>query len=154
MSGTEFKYKAFISYSSRDRLIGEKLHHALENYRIPKILWGRQTGNSVIAKRPCPIYRDRSDLVANPDLSSAISAALDASEFLIVLCTTLRYLIRSFGPCCCFMLTSIAEVTIHGGLASLSYYAPPKSWDSARGTRASNIPSSSRLGVRTLEQAD
>ncbi|MDX0319493.1 TIR domain-containing protein [Sinorhizobium meliloti] len=82
-----YKYRAFISYSSKDRSAGEKFQRALERYTVPRILRGRGTSVGIIPKRLSPIYRDRSDLEANPDLSATISAALKGSQFLIVICT-------------------------------------------------------------------
>ena len=38
-----FKYRAFLSYSHRDKAWGEWLHRALESYRIEKDLVGRAT---------------------------------------------------------------------------------------------------------------
>lgn len=80
-------YYAFISYSSKDRLIGERFHRALERYRIPKPLRGRVTAHGTVPARLTPIFRDRSDLEAAPDLAARIETALAESPFLIVLCS-------------------------------------------------------------------
>jgi hypothetical protein len=40
---TEFKYRAFISYSHADEEWAKWLHKALETYRVPKHLVGRET---------------------------------------------------------------------------------------------------------------
>ena len=37
-----FKYRAFIRYSHADRALADRLHRALESYRIPKRLTGVQ----------------------------------------------------------------------------------------------------------------
>lgn len=80
-------YYAFISYSSKDRLIGQRFHRALERYRIPKPLRGRVTAHGTVPARLTPIFRDRSDLEAAPDLAARIETALAESPFLIVLCS-------------------------------------------------------------------
>ncbi len=75
---SEFRYKAFISYSWSDRAEAERLHHALETYRAPKGLGGR---------RLHPIFRDREEEAAAASIGEAIEAAMGNSEFLIVLCS-------------------------------------------------------------------
>jgi hypothetical protein len=39
----EFKYWAFLSYSHRDKKWGDWLHKALETYRIPRRLIGKES---------------------------------------------------------------------------------------------------------------
>ncbi|WP_234706827.1 toll/interleukin-1 receptor domain-containing protein [Ensifer aridi] len=82
--GAGYKYRAFISYSSSDRLVAEKLQRSLESYRIPKPL--RRSG-VYRNERVSPIFRDRSDLKASADLGQTIREALANSEYLIVLCS-------------------------------------------------------------------
>lgn len=82
-----FRYTAFVSYSSRDRAIGEKFHSSLEAYKIPKPLIGRDTANGPVPKRLTPIFRDRSDAKAEVNLAEALTRALEASSALIVLCS-------------------------------------------------------------------
>jgi tetratricopeptide (TPR) repeat protein len=79
------RYRAFISYSHRDRKTAEWLHRALETYRAPRKLRGQ--GNETQAGGLRPIFRDRDELSAASDLSVAIREALDRSEALIVLCS-------------------------------------------------------------------
>ena len=83
----KFSYRAFISYSSKDRLIGEQFQSALERFKIPRPLRGRQTTAGRVPKRLTPIFRDRSDLEASEDLGQTIDVALTASQTLIVLCS-------------------------------------------------------------------
>jgi hypothetical protein len=61
------KYWAFISYSQRDRKWGEWLIRALETYRIPKPLVGKQTPSGVVPTRLTPIFRDRDELSGAAD---------------------------------------------------------------------------------------
>ena len=43
MPRKDYKYKAFISYSHQDKKWGDWLHRALETYRVPKGLVGKET---------------------------------------------------------------------------------------------------------------
>lgn len=79
------RYRAFISYSHQDRKAAEWLHRALETYRAPRRL--TKTGGGVSRRRLTPIFRDRDDLSASPDLGEVIRDALDRSDALIVLCS-------------------------------------------------------------------
>lgn len=83
----EFRYKAFVSYSHKDRKWGQWLFKALEAYRVPKHLVGKTTKTGIVPKHLRPIFRDREELAAADSLSLEIQAALAASEFLIVLCS-------------------------------------------------------------------
>lgn len=79
------RYKAFISYSHRDRKAAQWLHRALETYRPPRLLSKGGVGLSEATLRP--IFRDRDELSASLDLNSAIRTALEHSDALIVLCS-------------------------------------------------------------------
>jgi tetratricopeptide (TPR) repeat protein len=80
-------YRAFLSYSHRDKAWGKWLHGALEGYRIDKDLVGRVTPAGVVPRTLRPIFRDREDFAAGHSLTAQTLAALAASEFLIVLCS-------------------------------------------------------------------
>jgi tetratricopeptide (TPR) repeat protein len=82
-----FKYRAFLSYSHRDTAWGKWLHAALEGYRLDKDLVGRQTPAGPVPKTLRPIFRDREDFSAGHSLTEQTLAALEASQFLIVLCS-------------------------------------------------------------------
>ena len=82
-----FKYRAFLSYSHRDSAWGKWLHSALEGYRIDKDLVGRQTPAGPVPKTLRPIFRDREDFSAGHSLTEQTLAALEASRFLIVICS-------------------------------------------------------------------
>ena len=83
----EFKYFAFISYSHADERWSRWLHNALETYRVPKRLVGRPTQHGPVPGRLTPIFRDRDELTGAADLSSTVTAALEASRHLIVICS-------------------------------------------------------------------
>ncbi|MBT8471614.1 MAG: toll/interleukin-1 receptor domain-containing protein, partial [Marinicaulis sp.] len=82
-----FTYRAFISYSHRDKQWGEWLHRILENYRVPSKIVGRETVHGPIPRRLAPIFRDRDELATADDLGHEITAALEASMFLLVMCS-------------------------------------------------------------------
>ncbi len=81
---SQFKYRAFISYSHADEKWATWLHRQLENYRIPKKLVQRA---GLASNRLKPIFRDRDELGTSPSLSNAIEEALAASETLVVICS-------------------------------------------------------------------
>jgi tetratricopeptide (TPR) repeat protein len=81
------RYRAFISYSHRDKGVVRWLHRALETYRIPRKLVGRVTTVGAVPARLAPIFRDRDELSASSDLSSELRARLEQTLFLIVVCS-------------------------------------------------------------------
>jgi hypothetical protein len=81
------KYRAFLSYSHRDTASAKWLHRALEAYRIDKDLAGRETVHGLVPKTLRPIFRDREDFSAGHSLTEQTLAALEASQFLIVICS-------------------------------------------------------------------
>lgn len=83
----KFKYTAFISYSHADKAVVEWLHRALEGYKIPKGLIGRETSKGKVPEKFKPFFRDRDDLSAATNLSASIKKAMKQSQFLIVVCS-------------------------------------------------------------------
>ena len=81
------KYWAFLSYSHRDKKWGDWLHRALETYRVPRRLIGRDSRNGAIPPRVFPVFRDREELPVSADLGSNINEALAESRYLIVICS-------------------------------------------------------------------
>ena len=84
---TPFKYRAFISYSHRDAEWGKWLHRTIERYRVPRRLVGRVTSEGAVPARISPVFRDREELPSTTNLSRAVSAALEESAALIVVCS-------------------------------------------------------------------
>lgn len=80
-------YRAFVSYSHRDKSAATALHRAVESYRVPKKLVGTVTPVGVVPRRLTPVFRDRDELPASADLGGELSAALKRSKFLIVICS-------------------------------------------------------------------
>ncbi len=84
---TAYAYRAFISYSHRDKEVAQRLHRAIESYRIPSKLVGKVTAVGRTPSRLRPIFRDREELPASGDLSAELTAALRQSMFLLVICS-------------------------------------------------------------------
>ena len=82
-----FRFKAFISYSHRDRAWSAWLQRALEAYRIPKRLVGSESEFGPVPRRLTPVFRDREDLPSASDLSAKVKESLEASEAIIVICS-------------------------------------------------------------------
>jgi len=82
-----FRYRAFLSYSHRDKAVADRLHRALETYRIPKPLIGTPGRDGPVPAKLFPIFRDREELPTSSDLNSQIQAALEQSAYLIVVCS-------------------------------------------------------------------
>jgi tetratricopeptide (TPR) repeat protein len=83
----EFRYKAFISYCHKDEAWAKWLHRALESYRVPRKLVGKQTSAGEVAARIRPVFRDRDDLSSASDLSESVKQVMAESESLIVICS-------------------------------------------------------------------
>jgi len=81
------KYWAFLSYSHTDKKWGDWLHKALETYRVPRRLVGKESRDGKVPPRVFPIFRDREELPVSADLGSNINEALQESRYLIVICS-------------------------------------------------------------------
>jgi tetratricopeptide (TPR) repeat protein len=81
------RYWAFLSYSHTDKGWADWLHRALEAYRVPRRLVGRETAAGGAPRHFKPIFRDREDLAADPDLMDHVQRILERSAFLIVICS-------------------------------------------------------------------
>lgn len=79
----EKSYIAFISYrhTPLDSAVAKQLHGLIESYIIPHTL---RVGKR---RKLGLVFRDKEELAASSDLSQDICKALDASAFLIVVCT-------------------------------------------------------------------
>lgn len=80
-------FKAFLSYSHRDKRMGDWLHRKLESFEIAAEIQGRKTDVGIVPKSLHPIFRDRVDLAASHSLTEKIRQALKDSEWLIVICS-------------------------------------------------------------------
>ena len=82
-----FAYRAFISYSHRDKAWADWLHRSLETYRVPSRLVGTHTAYGTIPRRLNPVFRDRDELASATDLGRKVNEALADSQDLIVICS-------------------------------------------------------------------
>jgi tetratricopeptide (TPR) repeat protein len=86
-SVARFTYRAFISYSHRDKAWADWLHRSLETYSVPSRLVGTKIAHGEIPRRLNPVFRDREELSSSPELGSKINQALAQSENLVVICS-------------------------------------------------------------------
>ena len=86
-SSPKHRYMAFLSYSHQDAETAEWLHEALEEFKVPHRLVGQLTEMGAVPKKLSPIFRDRHELAAAPELGEEIEEAIAGSRFLIVLCS-------------------------------------------------------------------
>ena len=84
---TAFRYKAFISYSWADATWGNWLQKAIETYRTPAALVGKDGALGPVPARLHPLFKDREEEAAGASIGAAVETALAASEFLIVVCS-------------------------------------------------------------------
>ena len=82
-----FRFKAFISYSHRDKDWSTWIQRALEAYRVPRRLVGSEGEFGPIPRRLTPVFLDREELSSGSDLSAKVRECLDGSESLIVVCS-------------------------------------------------------------------
>ncbi len=80
-------YRAFLSYSHADQAAGERLFRAIDGYRPPRRLRGKETRRGPVPERLYPVFRDREELATSPDLTQEIRDALESAQDLIVLCS-------------------------------------------------------------------
>lgn len=81
------RYRAFISYSSVDREIGQRFQREIEHFKVPRALRGTDYGSGPVSKHLTPLFRDRADADASYDLTGTLHAALENSDGLVVLCS-------------------------------------------------------------------
>jgi tetratricopeptide (TPR) repeat protein len=83
----EIRFKAFLSYSHKDSKWGRWLHKELESYRVDRDLVGKQTPVGKIPPNLRPIFVDRDDFASGSSLKEVTRRAIEASEFLVVICS-------------------------------------------------------------------
>ncbi len=78
------KYDAFISYrhTEPDMYVAKKVHKGLETLKVPRGLTSK-LGKKKIER----VFRDQEELPIGSDLGDNIKAALEESEYLIVVCS-------------------------------------------------------------------
>ena len=82
-----YRYKAFISYrhNRRDKRVAARIQSAIEHARPPRGDGGR--GEDGAAPARYVVFRDETELSLSCDLDASLKAALDQSEYLIVVCS-------------------------------------------------------------------
>jgi len=84
---SEYKYRAFISYSHKDEKWAAWLHKALETFKVPKYLVGETTTMGTIPERMGKVFRDREELSSSHSLGTDLTQALEDSACQIVICS-------------------------------------------------------------------
>jgi tetratricopeptide (TPR) repeat protein len=82
-----YRYRAFISYAHVDRAVAAWLHRSIETYLVPSRLVGSTTPFGPAPRRLSPVFRDREELSASHDLGATLTAALQNSLILLVVCS-------------------------------------------------------------------
>ncbi|MDR1205123.1 MAG: toll/interleukin-1 receptor domain-containing protein [Peptococcaceae bacterium] len=84
MSKNKAAYETFISYRHKelDTRLAKAIHRQLETYRIPSNI-AKRAGK----KRMGKVFRDQDELPLLADLGEGVRRALEASEWLIVVCS-------------------------------------------------------------------
>lgn len=85
MSERSRRYRAFISYSQKDKAHARRLHRALETYRLPKGV--EISGAGATTRKLGRFFRDDEEMGAATDLGAALEGAISEAENLIVLCS-------------------------------------------------------------------
>ena len=84
---SDYKYRAFISYSHADEKWAAWLHRALETYKVPKYLVGESTPMGEVPEKLGHVFRDREELASSSSLGTELTNALAASACQIVICS-------------------------------------------------------------------
>lgn len=84
MSEPNKRYRAFISYSQKDKPFSRRLHRALEDYRLPK---GVEAGVDAKTRKLGRFFRDDEEMGAATDLGAALQGAIADAESLVVICS-------------------------------------------------------------------
>ncbi len=80
-------YRAFLSYSHRDKRKAQRWHTRLESFRIDPGLINRDTPLGPVPPSLSPIFRDRLDFPVGVELTKATLDALEQSAALILVAT-------------------------------------------------------------------
>ena len=84
---SDYKYRAFISYSHKDEKWASWLHKALETFKIPKYLVAETTPMGTVPERMGKVFRDREELSSSHSLGTELTEALEDSACQIVICS-------------------------------------------------------------------
>ncbi|NTJ36290.1 TIR domain-containing protein [Agrobacterium rhizogenes] len=87
MGSVDYKYFAFISYNHRDQRYAKQVHRLLERIRIPSDAVGGLPDGLKDKKGVRPVFRDQDELSSSSSLPDSLQQNLQASAYLIVLCS-------------------------------------------------------------------
>lgn len=89
MENGTVKYDAFISYrhAELDKYAAETLHRELESFKLSKGTLKKINADKLKRTKIGRVFRDRDELPITSDLADPITKALEASEYLIVICS-------------------------------------------------------------------
>lgn len=79
------RFRAFISYSQRDKPFARRLHKAIETYRVPAGVRAESLDRRT--RRVGRVFRDDDEMGASADLGASLRGALDDADALIVICS-------------------------------------------------------------------
>ena len=82
----DYRYAAFLSYSSSDAVFARRLHRALERYRIPSSLGAFQFTGGGATNRIYPVFLDREELPSG-ELREELKEALKKSSASVLVCS-------------------------------------------------------------------
>lgn len=85
MTSPAKRFRAFISYSQRDKAVAKRVHKALETYRLPGGTHADGVGPK--SRRIGRVFRDDEEMGASSDLGATLRGALEDTEALIVICS-------------------------------------------------------------------
>jgi hypothetical protein len=85
MSEQSKRFRAFISYSQKDKAHARRLHRALEAYRVPAGL--EVAGVDAKRRKLGRFFRDDEEMGAASDPGAALLGAIADAENLIVICS-------------------------------------------------------------------
>jgi len=83
LAGASRHYRAFISYSQRDKVWGKRIHTWLETYRVPAGVVPGQPQSRRLGR----FFRDEEDMAAASDIGEVVRQAIANAESLIVVCS-------------------------------------------------------------------
>ena len=91
-----YRYFAFISYSHKDKKWASLIQKKLESYKLPNVI--RKESDRELPKRIFPVFRDEDDLGPG-SLTDKLRTELEASKFLIVICSPNSARMNDVGKC-------------------------------------------------------
>jgi hypothetical protein len=77
------RYTGFISYSHSDKRVANRLHRALEAFRLPKGLRSGSRADGRLGR----FYLDDDEMAVTADIAGEVRRGLETSDFFIVVCS-------------------------------------------------------------------